>query len=192
MEGVERVFHALDQPEPSYGDFTPLLAYEQWPDPKPQYVAYFTGASYSGKPPLPPQCGADYPARMQSAWNDQVRDWLRDNYAAFYDGQGTPHNFAGFLALLSVTGAPKTPAQRLEWQHLIADVQPSNLYVLSQPGATALRLGQAESGVKGLLLTGDWTRTDMNCGCVEAATSSGMLAARAISNEPANVWRPGF
>ena len=180
------------QPEPSYGDFTPLLAYEEWPDPKPQYVAYFTGASYSGKPPLPPQCGADYPARMQSAWNTQVRDWLRDNYAAFYDGQGTPHSFAGFLALLSVTGAPKTPAQRLEWQHLIADVQPSNLYILSQPGATALRLGQAESGVKGLLLTGDWTRTDMNCGCVEAATSSGMLAARAISNEPANVWRPGF
>jgi uncharacterized protein with NAD-binding domain and iron-sulfur cluster len=64
--------------------------------------------------------------------------------------------------------------------------------VLSQPGATELRFGQAESGVKALLLTGDWTRTDMNCGCVEAATSSGMLAARAISNEPASIWRPGF
>ncbi|WP_420829508.1 FAD-dependent oxidoreductase [Nannocystis pusilla] len=64
--------------------------------------------------------------------------------------------------------------------------------MLSQPGSIALRLGQAESGVKGLLLCGDWTRTDLNCGCVEAATTSGMLAARAISNEPRTVWRPGF
>ena len=183
---------AFAQPEPSYGDFTPLITYEDWPDPKPQYVAYFTGASYSGKPPLPPQCGPDYPQRMQAAWSGKVHDWLSANYAAFYDGQGTPRSFDRFLDLLAVEGEVRTPAQRLEWQHLIADVQPSNLYVLSQPGATALRLGQAESGVGGLILCGDWTRTDMNCGCVEAATSSGMLAARAISNEPADVWRTGF
>ena len=179
------------QPEPSYGDFTPLVTYEDWPDPRPQYVAYFTGASYSGKPPLPPQCGADYPERMQKAWTGLVYEWLRDNYAAFYDGPATPRAFPGFLGLLSVLGDMPLD-QRLAWQHIIADVQPSNLYVLSQPRATALRLGQAESGVTGLILTGDWTRTDLNCGCVEAATSSGMLAARAISNEPANVWRPGF
>ena len=179
------------QPEPSYGDFTPLIAYEDWPAPKPQYCAYFTGASYSGKPPLPPQCGPDYPEKMQDAWVDLVRTWLRDNYAAFYDGPATPQKFPAFLNLLTAPGAT-TPDQRLDYQHIIADVQPSNLYVLSQPGATELRFGQAESGVKALLLTGDWTRTDMNCGCVEAATSSGMLAARAISNEPASIWRPGF
>lgn len=183
---------AYVQPEPSYGDFTPLLSYETWAEPRPQYVAYFTGSSVSGKPPLPPTCGPDYPAAMQAAWTEQVRDWLGANYAAFYDGSSTPPHFDGFLELLAVEGPPLPPAQRLDWQHIIADVQPSNLYVLSQPGAMALRLGQAESGVKGLLLCGDWTRTDMNCGCVEAATSSGMLAARAISNEPRSVWRPGF
>jgi uncharacterized protein with NAD-binding domain and iron-sulfur cluster len=46
--------------------------------------------------------------------------------------------------------------------------------------------------VRFLLLAGDWTKTDMNCGCVEAATQSGMLAARALSNEPAYVWRVGY
>jgi uncharacterized protein with NAD-binding domain and iron-sulfur cluster len=180
------------QPEPSYGDFTPLLTYETWSEPRPQYVAYFTGSSVSGKPILPPTCGPDYPEAMQAAWNVQVRTWLDNNYKAFYDGTSTPTYFNGFLELLAVEGRTLTPDQRLEWQHLIADVQPSNLYVLSQPGAMALRLGQAESGVKDLFLCGDWTRTDMNCGCVEAATSSGMLASRAISNEPRTIWRPGF
>lgn len=182
---------AYAQPEPSYGDFTPLIAYEDWPDPKPQYCAYFTGASYSGKPPLPPQCGPSYPADIEAAWNQTVSTWLEANYRPFFTGAGTPSRFPAFLNLLTAPGAT-TPQERLQYQHMIADVQPSNLYVLSQPGATALRFGQAESGVGALLLTGDWTRTDLNCGCVEAATSSGMLAARAISNEPASIWRPGF
>ncbi|MBZ5710483.1 NAD(P)-binding protein [Nannocystis pusilla] len=180
------------QPEPSYGDFTPLLAYEEWRTVKPHLLSYFTGASVAGHPPLPPACGPDYPERIQAQWVVKVQQWLGDNYLAFYDGTGTPRSFAGFLDDLVVEGEPLEGSARLAWQHLIADVQPSNLYVLSQPGSTALRLGQAESGVRGLLLCGDWTRTDLNCGCVEAATTSGMLAARAISTEPRTVWRPGF
>jgi hypothetical protein len=53
-------------------------------------------------------------------------------------------------------------------------------------------MGQMESGVWGLYLCGDWTRTDMNCGCVEAAVQSGMLCARGLSGHPVYVWHPGF
>jgi hypothetical protein len=109
---------AYAQPEPSYGDFTPLIAYEDWPAPKPQYCAYFTGASYSGKPPLPPQCGPDYPEKMQDAWVGLVRTWLRDNYAAFYDGPATPQKFPAFLNLLTAPGATTPrPAPRLSAHH---------------------------------------------------------------------------
>lgn len=180
------------QSEPSYGDFTPLLAHEEWQQVKPRLLSYFTGASVAGKPPLPPDCGPEYPERMQAQWVKKVKDWLQAHYRAFYDGADAPPTFDAFLDSLAVEGPPLTGDARLDWQHMIADVQPSNLYVLSQPGSTALRFGQAESGVKGLLLCGDWTRTDLNCGCVEAATASGMLAARAISTEPRNVWRPGY
>ena len=71
-------------------------------------------------------------------------------------------------------------------------VHPSDLYILSQPKAMSLRLGQSESWVRDLFLCGDWTKTDMNCGCVEASTQSGMLASRAISNYPRYIWHPGF
>ncbi|MBA3549774.1 MAG: NAD(P)-binding protein [Nannocystis sp.] len=190
--GPRGLLTAFAQPQPSYGDFTPLLAYETWAEPRPQSVAYFTGAAVVGKPLLPPAGGAGYPAEVHTAWTEQFRGWLGTHHAAFFDGSGAPSHFEGLLELLAVEGETSTPSRRLDWQHFVADVQPSSLYVLSQPGSTALRLGQAESGVKGLLLCGDWTRTDLNCGCVEAATSSGMLAARAISNEPRTLWRPGF
>jgi uncharacterized protein with NAD-binding domain and iron-sulfur cluster len=38
-----------------------------------------------------------------------------------------------------------------------------------------------------LYLAGDWTLTGLNCGCVEAATMSGLQASQAISGFPANV-----
>lgn len=193
IAGAQRgLLTCFAQPEPSYGDFTPLIAHEEWQAPGPHLLSYFTGASVAGKPPLPPDCGPDYPQRIQAQWVAKVTQWLGENYLKFYDGSATPRTFAGFLDDLVVEGEPLQGPARLAWQHLIADVEPSNLYVLSQPGSIGLRLGQAESGVKGLLLCGDWTRTDLNCGCVEAATTSGMLAARAISNEPRTVWRPGF
>lgn len=180
------------QPEPSYGDFTPLLAHEVWTAVKPRLLAYFTGASVAGKPPLPPSCGTGFPARMQRDWELKVEAWLRANYAAFFDGAGSPPNFDDFLAALAVEGPVLTGVARLLWQHIIADVEPSNLYVLSQQQSTQLRLGQAESGVASLILCGDWTRTELNCGCVEAATTSGMLASRAISGEPRTIHYIGF
>lgn len=180
------------QPQPSYGDFTSLLAHEAWTTAKPRLVAYFTGASVAGKPPLPPACGPDFPANMQRDWQDKVVCWLRENYAAFFDGPGAPPTFDDFLAILAVEDSTHTDVARLLWQHIIADVEPSNLYVLSQQQSTQLRLGQAQSGVASLILCGDWTRTELNCGCVEAATTSGMLAARAISGEPRSIHYVGF
>ncbi len=69
---------------------------------------------------------------------------------------------------------------------------PSDRYVLAQPGAMSARMGPGESGVRDLVLAGDWTRTHLGCGCVEAATYSGMLAARTIAGCPVHLWHPGF
>jgi predicted NAD/FAD-dependent oxidoreductase len=98
------------------------------------------------------------------------------------------------LAALAGRWAPAAARglDRLWAQHFVVATQPSDLYVLSRPGETKLRLGATESHVRFLILCGDWTKTDLGCGCVEAATQSGMMAARALSNEPVYVWRPGF
>jgi hypothetical protein len=96
---------AYVQPEPSYGDFTPLISYEDWSDPKPQYCAYFTGASYSGKPPLPPQCGPDYPAKMQTAWTVDRSTPGCGQLPRLLRRPRHPDKFPAFLNLLTAPGA---------------------------------------------------------------------------------------
>jgi len=80
-------------------------------------------------------------------------------------------------------------ADRLAAQHWVANVEPSERYVLSLPGTTELRLpkGMKGSGFENLHLAGDWTRNGINAGCVEAAVMSGLQASRAISGHPATI-----
>ena len=183
----------FEQPEPSQADFSHLLQWETWPSgTEPRFLAYHTGALVSGHPlEGHPFSEHEYPKQALQGWKEQANDWLAAHYREMYDR--APETYEGFLDLLVVPpGQSATGEERFFAQYFNIGVQPSDLYVLSQPGATKLRLGQAESGYRNLVLCGDWTRTDMNCGCVEAATQSGMLASRAISNEPVYVWHPGL
>jgi uncharacterized protein with NAD-binding domain and iron-sulfur cluster len=54
---------------------------------------------------------------------------------------------------------------------------------MSMPESTRYRLRADESGFTNLALAGDWTRTSINAGCVEAATMSGLRAAAGVSGE---------
>ena len=69
---------------------------------------------------------------------------------------------------------------RLDAQYLRANIDPSERYVLALPGTTRYRLAADGSGYDNLVLAGDWTRTDWNVGCIEAAVQSGINAAAAI------------
>jgi uncharacterized protein with NAD-binding domain and iron-sulfur cluster len=179
-------------PQPSMGDFTHVLPVEDWGDgpDAPRFVAYHTGSLFSmsiaeATQPQPP----DFPASQQSAWRRDFADWLREHYRDLYDAAPPRHD-----DLLALLAAPEGTEgiDRLAEQYFHAATQPSDLYILSQPGTTKLRLAQHEAWVRHLFLCGDWTKTDVNAGCIEAATQSGMLAARVLSNEPTYVWHMGF
>jgi len=53
--------------------------------------------------------------------------------------------------------------------------------VLSLPGTSRYRLRAGHSGYANLFLAGDWVKTSINAGCVEAAVMAGMDAASALS-----------
>jgi uncharacterized protein with NAD-binding domain and iron-sulfur cluster len=63
----------------------------------------------------------------------------------------------------------------------------SERYVLTLAGSVRHRLWPGKSGFGNLFLAGDWTRNGIDGGSVEAAVTSGMLAARAITGRPAVV-----
>jgi hypothetical protein len=178
-------------PEPSLGDFTHLLQWEPWAHDscRPKALCYHTGSLVALTPAQGyPDAGPGYPAEEAARWRTMFGDWLRENYAGMYDRVASYEDMLAALA----TSDDATGEARLDQQFFNISVHPSDHYVLSQPGTMGLRLGQAESRVHGLVLCGDWTRTDLNCGCVEASTQSGMLAARVLSNEPRYIWHPGF
>lgn len=68
----------------------------------------------------------------------------------------------------------------LDRQHIVAIVHPSDRYVLAVPGSNRWRLRADESGYSNMYLTGDWTKTALSVGCVEAATMSAIQTARAV------------
>jgi uncharacterized protein with NAD-binding domain and iron-sulfur cluster len=177
-------------PWPSMGEFTHLVQWEGWPaDMTPKFLAYHTGAKQAGALlDAHPFTEVGWPQKVAQDNREEIFAWLRDHHRGMYD---RVESWDDFLARLTAP-ADLEGEDRLRYQYFTARVQPSDLYVLSRPGEMRRRMGQGESGVRDLILCGDWTRTDLNCGCVEAATQSGMLAARVISGLPRYVWHPGF
>jgi hypothetical protein len=81
---------------------------------------------------------------------------------------------------LLVAPADLRGTQRLQSQYVRANIDPAERYVLALPGMAKYRIAPGDSGFENLFLAGDWTRTDLCFGCVEAATQSGYAAAEAI------------
>lgn len=68
-------------------------------------------------------------------------------------------------------------------KHAQANVGASDRYVESRPGTTKYRPGTTDTGIKNLLLAGDWvnaTSDDLRAGCFETAVASGLEAGRTI------------
>jgi uncharacterized protein with NAD-binding domain and iron-sulfur cluster len=74
--------------------------------------------------------------------------------------------------------------ERLRAQYWRANIRGSERYVLTPPGSIEFRLRPDEAGPANLVLAGDWTRNGVCGGSVEAAVTSGKLAARALSGSP--------
>jgi len=81
---------------------------------------------------------------------------------------------------------------RIDAQYLRANIDPSERYVLAPPALNKLRLPPGSSGFSNLVLAGDWTKTAINAGCVEAAVMSGMAASRALCGYPKEIFSEHF
>ena len=90
----------------------------------------------------------------------------------------------GFAWDLLFDPQDRSGPDRLQSQYLRVNVDPSERYVASFPGTSRYRLRAGDSGFDNLYLAGDWVRTSINAGCVEAAVMAGMDAAAAISGVP--------
>ncbi|HEX3332997.1 MAG TPA: FAD-dependent oxidoreductase, partial [Acidimicrobiales bacterium] len=166
-------------PFDTWASMSHLLPTEEWPDThRPQAIAYFCSV-------LAPPGAEDGPPdteRENRAVRDRAHAFLDRDVATLWPAAVGKD---GFRWSLLCEGAPSgtTGDRRLETQYWRANIDPSDLYVQSLPGTDQFRLQPGRAGFTNLALAGDWTDCGLNAGCVEAATRSGRLAARAVREQ---------
>lgn len=172
---LKTVITSFAEPLDTWADMSDLLVREAWPkkDP-PVQLAYFCSPAHDvGVDPGP--------------YTERVRAWADSDLTRMWPGSAKGGKFD--LSLL--WGPDQTPEERFQSQYFRQNFYGSERYVLSLPGSVQYRLPPDDSGFENLYLAGDWTRCGINAGCVEAATISGLVAARGLTGHPFQVVGEG-
>jgi uncharacterized protein with NAD-binding domain and iron-sulfur cluster len=176
--GQQPVLTGFSEPFDTWAQMDQVLPREDWPaEDTPRSVSYFCGVYPAGA--LPPQTDHSYPERS----NEQVKlnafGLLSRRIGALW-----PAAAQGFPWSWLHDPAHGDGSARFYRQYWRANVDPSERYVLSVAGSSGYRVGAGGSGLSNLYLAGDWLRTGLDSGCVEAAVMGGLQASRALSGYP--------
>jgi uncharacterized protein with NAD-binding domain and iron-sulfur cluster len=165
------------EPLDTFCDMTHLLPRESWlPTDGTRSIGYFCGV-------LDDRAG-ETPEQAAARVKENAIEFVEGDLAGLWP-DATSGGAFDWSALVDRAGGAG-PA-RFDSQYWRANVSPWERYVLTPAGSVEHRLPSGESGFANLKLAGDWTRTGIDGGCVEAAVISGMDAARAISGDPREV-----
>jgi len=167
----------------SYADMSDLIAHEVYTgSDRPQSLAYFCGP-LAETGPIAPFTDKNFPAMQTLRVKEMATQWLFDNAGFLWPKATTHENPAGLDLQLLVDHANQPVSsnmERLNQQFFIANIDPSERYVLSLPGSSQYRLKTDQTGYKNLFFAGDWIDTGYNMGCAEVAVMSGLMAAQAL------------
>ncbi len=177
-DGQEPVLSGFTEPYDTWAPMGQLLCREDWPLPlSPKNVSYLCSAM-----PIdyyPPVTDYAFPERCAEKAKAGAIDQLDTHITALWPNAGSPFKWDWLVDSSGAAGRA-----RFDSQYWRANVDPSERYVLSVAGSTAYRIATDGAGFSNLYLTGDWIRTGLNAGCVEAAVMAGMQTSRAISGYP--------
>ena len=168
-------------------DLSDLIPEEGWPDGDgPSSLLYFFGPLPEDVP-TPAFSDVGFPQRARDRIEKAAGEWLRSlhhllPYASATASAGDSFDFELLHVPASKHGVRGDA--RLKFQHIKANIDPNERYVLSLPGSNKFRLSAWRSEVDNLVLCGDWIDTGLNVGSFEAAVTSGMLASHALTGSP--------
>ena len=162
------------------GDFSNLIEEERWPENGPKGVYYICGPKLDSG--IPDFSDSDYPRQQSEIVKSNCISYLQSNSGPMLPGGSIDASLD--FSLLYDTDEAHIGAERFDYQFWRANIDPTERYVTSLPGAIKYRLQAWESGYNNLTLTGDWINTGLNVGSAEGAVMGGKLASYAISATP--------
>jgi uncharacterized protein with NAD-binding domain and iron-sulfur cluster len=176
-------------PVHSWEDNTPLLATEvARKEGTPRSLAYFVGV-FPDADFIPPSPDPQFPKSEVRRAKDAIVPWMNRRLPVLWP-KARDTGTAGFCWDLLDAPSGVVGPKRLDFQYVRTNIDRWERYVLSARDTLRWRLWPDGSGISNLLLAGDWVRTGLDAGCIEAAVMSGRAAARAITG--GNMSIPGY
>ncbi|MDE2623754.1 MAG: NAD(P)-binding protein [Betaproteobacteria bacterium] len=193
------VFGGFAQPHNTCADMSHLIPHEDWPEGnEPKGIFYFCGPLVD--PAIdPPVADAAFPSQADAGVKIRAAQWLRTNGQFLFPSAVASGDYHGGFPdtwnfrILYQHGREDPPESEVfDGQFWRANVDPSERYVLSVKGSTQFRIKASDTGYGNMFCAGDWTRSGLNYGCVEAATMSGMEVSRAICGYPQIIFGENY
>jgi uncharacterized protein with NAD-binding domain and iron-sulfur cluster len=170
--GENSVTGSYVEPLDTYCDMTHLIPNESWPPgASVRSIAYFCGVLDD----RPGESADDARRRVRA----NAVEFLNRDSEVLWPAASKRAGAFDWGVLADPTGA--RGERRLESQYWRANVSDWERYVLTPAGSVNERLPSNDSGFDNLVLAGDWTKNGIDGGCVEAAVTSGMQAARELT-----------
>lgn len=180
-DGQRPVLSGFTEPFDTWASMDQLPGRESWPvESKPCNISYFCNAFPQAA--YPPAEDHGFPQRCAARVKQAATAQLAQNIDALWTAAGD-----GFPWRWLVDPEGRDGAARFNAQYWRVNVDPSERYVMSATDTSRFRLRTGDSGFANLLLAGDWLKTGLDAGCVEAAVMSGMQVSRALCGAPRSI-----
>lgn len=167
-------------PFDTWADMSELIIREAWPDSDeyPNNISYILGPLTNVK--FPPFKDTNFPKEELEKMKIRAKAHMNQNIAYMWPDAIKEGNFNWDLL---VDLKKQVGEKRFDSQYFRVNLDPTELYVLSEANNSKYRLKTDESGFNNMYITGTWIQNGFNVGCVEAGVMAGMQTARAISRE---------
>jgi uncharacterized protein with NAD-binding domain and iron-sulfur cluster len=180
---------SYQEPYDTYCDMSDLVPRESWPtDNKPESIAYFCGPTPA---PYADQIlknaensnfsDPNFPSQQTEMAKTIALDYVQKLTKHIWPTIWKNQNSFDFDQLVDLNNGQGQ--ERFDAQFFRANIDPTELYVMSFTDSSKYRLKTHENGYDNLYITGDWIDNGFNAGCIEATVMSGLQTARAVSGE---------
>ena len=183
QNGEEPILSGFVEPYDTWAAMNQLLCREDWPQgTNPQNVAYFCSAQTVSD--YPPVSEHDFPSECKQQAKDNALSYLSNDVHNLWPNVASQGTFDWSIL---TDQSDQVGDKRFDSQYWRSNVDPSERYVMSVKNSSQYRLSTNGTQFSNLFLTGDWIKTGINAGCVEAATMAGMETSRAVCGYPETI-----
>lgn len=170
------------EPFDTWADMSDLIIRETWPNEHyPNNIAYVCGPVERKGPYQWDFNDPSVPGKALEKVKQNTLAYLKTLSHHLWPNTSPENNPADFNWDLLIDPAGHKGQARFDQQFFRVNIDPSELYVLSETNSSAHRLKTDQNGFNDFYITGDWIDNGFNAGCVEAAVIAGKQTARAIT-----------